>query len=498
MTKTVCGLDIGTTRCKAAILDQNGNVVSSASSEYTVLVPQPGYAEQNVESVWKAVLSCLAKAVEAIPFQYTPPEAIGLSVQGEAVIPVGSNGEPLRDAILGMDTRTERENKLIKQRFGENWIYKHTGQPIHTVNSLPKILWIKRNEPRIWKKTKRFMLYEDYIGFLLTHNWASSISHCLASRTQLYDLHKATWSSVILKWLGAKPEQFSEPQPTGHILGHVQDEVARKIGLTNGTLVVLGGHDQACAALGAGIINKGDVLISTGTAEVLLVASDKPLLDMRLAKANISCYFHVLPNLYLNMALNHCGGITLQWLREVLAPGIPYDSLLADLPEDPTGLLFYPYLSGSGSPWPNTSAKGMVWGMTFTTGKREVIKALLEGLCFELKANIELLSKIGLAIKEPIKVVGGGAKSLVWNQIKSNILNSSVQLLKHTDTAPIGAALIAGQARGIFSSITDLIEKINPVSHILEPDIQKVDKYLTVWKLYKKLRKKVYTKSVKL
>jgi xylulokinase len=492
MLRTVCGLDIGTTRCKAVVVDENGNLISFASSEYAVLMPEPGYAEQDVADVWEAVISCLAKVVDTIPRGFTAPEAIGLSVQGEAVIPISSDGTPLRNAILGMDTRTHKENELIKRRFGEKWIYKHTGQPIHTVNSLPKILWIKRNEYDIWRKTHKFMLYEDYIGFMLTHNWTTSISHCLASRTQLYDLHQASWSEAILRWLNTKPERFSEPKPTGHVVGYVRDEIARKVGIDNKPLVVLGGHDQACAALGAAIVNPGDVLISTGTAEVLLLVSDKPVLDMRLAKANISCYFHVLPNLYLNMALNHCGGITLQWLRNIIAPDMPYEAMLADLPANPTGLLFYPYLSGSGSPWPTTSAKGMIWGLTFSTHKKDLTKALLEGLCLELKANIELLSNVGLPVKKPVRVVGGGAKSLEWNQLKANILNLPVQILQYTDTAPLGAAIIAGKATGMFNSITDISARVNNVMQTLHPNAEIVQKYLEYWNLYKQIRRAIY------
>jgi len=183
---SLIGLDIGTTGCKAIVFDVRGCILGQAAREYSVLMPHPQWAEQDAEQVWKLAWETLSEAVGAARAHGDPPVALALSVQGEAVIPVDAEGRVLRPAILGMDTRTGIENEWLAERFGGETLFRRTGMPVHTINTLPKLLWLRRHEPELWAGADQFLLYEDFM--LRRLGGQAAISHCLASRTQMYDL----------------------------------------------------------------------------------------------------------------------------------------------------------------------------------------------------------------------------------------------------------------------------------------------------------------------
>jgi xylulokinase len=204
---SVIGLDIGTTGCKAIVFGSEWEILGRAAREYPVLTPHADWAEQDAEQVWQLAMEALTQAVEGShrrnsaggdPDQARadPPRAMALSVQGEAVIPVDKAGRPLRHAILGMDTRSTAENAWLAETFDPQVLFRRTGMPLHTINPITKLLWLKRNEPAVWASAAQFLLYEDY--FLRRLTGKAVISHCLASRTQMYDLHTGTWAGDVL------------------------------------------------------------------------------------------------------------------------------------------------------------------------------------------------------------------------------------------------------------------------------------------------------------
>jgi len=299
------GLDIGTTGCKAIVFSKDWRILGQGKREYSILTPQTHWAEQDAELVWELAVESLAEAVSQS--KADPPRAMALSVQGEAVIPVDKRGKPLRNAILGMDTRTTEENAWLAETFGTEELFNKTGMPIHTMNTLTKLLWLKKHEPAIWDRSHQFLLYEDYFLRRLTSK--ASISHCLASRTQMYDLQNGCWAADILEKCGINAGRLSELAPrAGGVVGNLNQDIAARIGASSDVLVISGGHDQACAALGSGVIKPGLAMVSTGTAEVFEVAMSSPVLSESLRRGNISVYRHVVPGLYLSMTLNHSGG----------------------------------------------------------------------------------------------------------------------------------------------------------------------------------------------
>jgi len=492
---SLVGLDIGTTGCRAIVFDAGGQILGQAAREYAVLFPAPGRAEQDAEEVWQSAWAALSEALGAAPSRADPPVALALSVQGEAVIPVDGGGRALRPAILGMDTRTGAENAWLAERFGAETLFRRTGMPVHTINTLPKLIWLMHHEPAVWTAAEQFLLYEDFM--LRRLSGQAVISHCLASRTQMYDLARGDWAHDILAACGIKTEQLALLAPDrGGVVGTLRSELCRALQLDGPVLLVSGGHDQACAALGSGVVEPGSAMVSTGTAEVVEVASDTPALDEALREGNISVYRHVVPGLYLAMTLNHSGGLLLRWFRDTLgrwevehAQGLgqdAYDLILEGAPAGPTSLFVLPHFAGSGTPWLDTSSKGAVLGLTFATGHAEIAMAILEGLCFELRVNLDLLRGAGIPIKE-LHAVGGGARSLLWLQLKADICQTPLRVPAVTDAACLGAALLAAVGAGVYADLGTAVAQTVRLSPQVVPRREVVSAYDARYRLYRQV-----------
>ena len=487
---SLIGLDVGTTGCKAIVFGDDGGILGQAAREYPVLTPRPNWAEQDPEEVWDLAWDALSEAVAAAGADV--PVAIALSVQGEAVTPVDAQGGALRPTILGMDARTGPQNEWITERFGAEEIFQQTGMPVHTVNTLPKLLWIQRHEPEIWRSADQFLLYEDF--FLRRLGGRASISHCLASRTQMYDLVGRDWADDLLSACDIDRERLA-PE-VGGVVGTLRKDLAQALDLDGEVLLVSGGHDQACAALGSGVIQAGLAMDSTGTAEVVEVAMDTPVLSEALRHGDISIYRHVVPGLYVAMTLNHSGGLLLRWFRDTLSQAAvdraeamdrdPYDIILADVPEGPTGLLVMPHFAGKGTPGFDITSRGAIVGLTFAITHADIAKAVLEGLTFELRANVDLLKEAGIKIKE-LHVVGGGARSDVWLQLKADICGVPLRVPRVTEAACLGAALLAGVGAGIYEDVDAAVDRAVRLERRIEPASEAVRAYDDLYQIYQQL-----------
>ena len=488
---SLIGLDIGTTGCKAILFDQEGRILSQAAREYAILTPRPGWAEQDAEHVWNLAWEALKEAVAGN--SAGPPQAMALSVQGEAVIPVDTDGHALRHAILGMDTRTGQENKWLAEQFGSETLFARTGMPVHTINTLPKLLWLQRHEPQLWSRAHQLLLYEDF--FLRRLSGQATISHCLASRTQMYDLAAGTWAHDILDRCGMCPSRLAQLAGRGEV-GVLRGDLAAELGLKDDLLLAGGGHDQACAALGSGVIRDGLAMVSTGTAEVVEVAMRSPVLGDNLRNGGISVYRHVVPGLYLAMTLNHSGGLLLRWFRDTFCrPEVEqarqtgndaYDLMLASVPTGPTDLMVLPHFAGSGTPALDTASKGAILGLTFATDRATLAKAILEGLTFELRVNLDLLRNSGISIQE-LRAVGGGARSPLWLQLKADICRTPLRVPEVTEAACLGAAMLAGVACGVYPDVEAAVSRTVHSGRHVTPDDESATAYEDRFKIYTRL-----------
>jgi xylulokinase len=366
--------------------------------------------------------------------------------------------------------------------------------PVLTVNTLPKLLWLKRHEPHLWAQARRFVLYEDFLIQKMTGQ--AVISRCLASRTQLYDIREDRWSVEILEALELDPERLANVQPSGTAVGPMRSDLAESLGLARPPLVVTGGHDQACGALGVGLVRPGLAMVSTGTAEVVEVALGSPVLNEPLYQGNISVYAHTVGGLYLSMTLNHSGGLLLRWFRDTLgqeemreahsAGHDAYDLLLQDASLEPTSLLLLPHFAGSGTPTFDTASKGAILGLTFATGKTDLAKAVLEGLTYELRVNLDVLRDGGVAIDQ-LRAIGGGARSDLWLQLKADVTGIPVVTPRITEAAGWGAALLAGMGAGHFPSAAQAAEERLHLARRFDPDPERGARYNEQYTLYREV-----------
>jgi xylulokinase len=279
----------------------------------------------------------------------------------------------------------------------------------------------------------------------------------------------------------------------GGVVGWLRRDLAETLGLNREMLLVSGGHDQACAALGSGVVKPGQAMVSTGTAEVVEVAMATPTLNDTLRQGNVSVYRHVAPGLYLAMTLNHSGGLLLRWFRDTCCAAEcemakatgrdPYDLILADAPDGPTGVFVLPHFAGSGTPWFDTSSKGAFLGLTFAANRATLAKAILEGLTFELRANLDLLKEGGVAIRE-LHAVGGGARSALWLQLKADVCGVPLRVPEVTEAACLGAALLAGVGAGVYPDLHRAVQQTVRFKGRFEPKPGNASAYEGRYKVY--------------
>jgi len=488
----VLGIDVGTTCCKALIMSLDGEIKGYDIEEYDVLCPKSGLAEQDPESVWSCVVKVVSRSVNRSGIKDI--KVASISVQGDAVIPIDISGKVLHNAILGMDLRSVAQADECKIIFGDRWLFNKTGMRPHPLNSLAKILWFKENVPHIYLKTHKFMTYADFILYKLGAD--PTIDFTMASRTMAFDLYKREWSKEILKTLDIDTELLSEAVPTGTIAGKINQKVAEIMGICSDMLLVTGGHDQACAAIGAGIIKEKTALDSMGTAQVLSTAFKKPILNDVMFTSFYPCYYHAINDMFLTFSLNHTGGILLKWYKDNFAHyeveesiklkiGV-YENIISKTKATPSPLMVLPHFNGSGTPNCDLESKGAIIGLTMSSDRHDIVKAIMECLTYEMKINIETMKKAGLRLDE-LRAVGGGAKSDCWLQVKADITNCVVSTLKIREAACLGAAIIAATAKGGYKSIEQGVEQVVKIDTSFYPEAKNNSIYETKYMIYKEL-----------
>ena len=491
MKKALLGIDVGTTGAKASIFDLSGNLLGYGFKEYGVKCERQGWAEQDAEEVWKATKQVIKTACKNVGESVT---AISISVQGDAVIPIDESKNAIGTAHLGMDYRGLSQTEKCKKMADEREIYNLTGMRPHPMNSIIKIAWIKENQPSLYQKAYKFVTYADFIMAKLGSD-EIVIDYTMASRTMAFDTISKKWANEILRLFGISEDKLAKPTPSGTVVGTINEDLANELGISKSAVLVTGGHDQTCAALGAGVIDSGVALDSHGTAEVLSFCLPKISIDERLFSGYYPYYSHVVKDKYFTFALNHTGGILLKWYAEQFCnfdyltakeKGVSvYDVIMENLPKEISPVMVLPHLNGSGNPVCDLSSKGVIVGLTMNTNRYDIAKAVLESLAFEMRLNIEYLKSSGIEINR-INCVGGGARSDIGVQLKADVLSMPVHTLKIRESACLGASLLAGVAVGEYKSFEQAI-KVVETEKTYYPREEFSKKYDERYKIYKQL-----------
>ena len=444
------GLDVGTTATKAVLFDLEGVMVATSTEAYDLITPRRDWVEQDPEALWQAVVT----AVRSVIAQTGPTDrvvALGQASQGGTTIPVDDEGRPTYHAISWMDGRATAEAAGIASALGSDYVRRTTGWPLGPALPLKHIAWLRAHEPGIFRKTARFLFVNDFITERLTGERMMNPSD--ATMTQLCDIATAAWDGDLLEAAGIAREQLSPILPSGHRVGRVSPDASRLLTLPEEAVVANGAHDQYCAAVGTGVTEPGEVLLSCGTAWVLLAVPAS--LEAGLAGGMaVSC--HAVPGRW--GAIRSLGGVgaSLEWFMTHLwrhnagtARESRYTSLnarAAEVPAGAHGLSFFPLSGGhiNGSAW------GGFVGLTLSHSAEDMARSVMEGIAFELSWAIDEIRDHGIAI-DTLKMVGGAAESPLWPQIVADVTNLPVVLPTERQAAARGAALLAGVGAGLFS-----------------------------------------------
>ena len=485
------GLDVGTTGTKACVFSPEGKLMGYGFEEYDVDCPSPGYAEQDAERVFEAALRVMAAAAAQSGGEIA---AIGLSVQGDAVIALDENDRPIAPVQLGMDYRCADDSRAFADRFGERALFARTGMRPHPLNSICKVRNFARTLPDAQERVKHYVTYADFFLRRLGSD-GYAIDNTMATRTMGVALETMDWDGELIGFAGARREQLSDPVPSGVVVGKLRDSLADQTGIRRGALLVTGGHDQTCAALGAGLVRPDLALDSHGTAEVISTAFTKPRLEDSMFAGGFPCYAHSVAGMYFTFALNHTGGILLKWVVDgfCAADRAPaeaaneslYGYVLNQAADAPSKLLVLPYFNGKGTPGNDLDAKGMIAGLTLSATRHDIARAVVESLCFDMRENLEALRSANIPV-ESLRCVGGGARSPLGLQLKADITGLPVHTLVIREAACLGAAMLAGLAVGEYKDAADAAQIVR-LDRTYEPRAAESSHYAQRYKLYREL-----------
>jgi xylulokinase len=457
------GIDIGTSGTKTLAIDARGAILASASAEYPCAHPRPGWSEQDPALWWDATIKTVKEVLARGSLKPAEVAGIGLSGQMHGSVFLDEQGEVIRPALLWNDQRTAAECAEIEQRAGGRAeLVKLVANPALTGFTAPKILWLRRHEPKNWERVRQILLPKDYIRYRLTGTFATEVSD--ASGTLLLDVAHRRWSKELLAKLEIDPALLPACFESHEVSAKVSGLGASATGLAAGTPVVGGGGDQPAGAVGNGIVRAGVVSATMGTSGVVFAHADQLGYDP-LGRLQRGC--HAVPGAWHVMGVVLAAGGSFQWFRNELgraeieaakARGTDPYFLLTDeaatVGPGAEGLFFLPYLTGERTPHFDPDAKGAWVGLTVRHGRGHLIRSVLEGATYAMRDSLELIREMGVTI-EQIRVSGGGARNPLWRQIQADIYGNDVHTLQSTEGPAFGVALLAQVGTGGFASVPE-------------------------------------------
>ncbi len=461
------GLDVSTTGVKALLVDERGRVVASATVPHASSSPQPLWSEQWPEDWWNGAVAAIRAALAEAGAAAGAVRAVGLTGQMHGMVALDEAGTVLRPAILWNDQRTAAECDEIRALVGRERLIAITGDDALTGFTAPKILWTRRHEPEVYARIRHILLPKDYLRLRLTSEYAMDKAD--GSGALLFDLARRDWSGDILERL-AMPAAWFPPTFEGtEATGAVTAAAAAATGLPAGIPVMAGGGDQAAQAVGVGAVSPGVLAVTLGTSGVIFAPTDSAVIE---PQGRLHAFCHAVPGRWSLMGVMLSAAGSLQWLRDTLAPGVPFDELVreaATAPAGSDGLLFLPYLTGERTPYPDPLARGAWIGLTARHTRAHLTRATLEGVAFGLRDMLGLMREAGLSIPGRARLSGGGARGPLWRGIMASALRLTLDLPTSTEGAAYGAALLAGVGVGVWPDVDAATAAID-VAPGAEPD----------------------------
>ena len=476
------GLDIGTGGTRAVLVDASGKLVASASSEHAAFrSPEPGWAEQDPEDWWRAAQQAIR---EVLTLSGAKVEAVGLTGQMHGAVMLDATGEVLRPSLIWCDQRTDAECDWLHKEIGRERLIELTANPALPNFTLTKLLWVRNHQPEIFARIAHVLCPKDYVRYRLTGTYAMDVQE--ASGTLLLDVAHRRWSSEVARVAGIPEAWLPKLYESPEICAKISSAAAGITGLAAGTPVVAGAGDQGAGAVGMGILEPGSVSATIGTSGVVFAATAAPTRDP-LGRLHTFC--HAVPGRWHVMGVTQAAGLSLRWLRDVIAPGANYDTLTeaaAKVPVGSDGLLWTPYLLGERTPHLDSHARAAFVGLTAGHTQGHLVRAVLEGVAYSLKDTFTLFAELGIPVKD-VRLGGGGARGKLWREIQAAVYGNTSDVLVAEEGAAFGAALLAGVGAKGWLNLDAACAAAIEVAQQIEPERAAVQRYAEGYKAYRRI-----------
>ena len=482
------GMDVGTGGTRAVLVSEQGQLIASASSEHAAFrVEHPGWAEQDPEDWWRAAQEAIRAVLAQVPG--VKVDGVALTGQMHGAVMLDQHGQVLRPSVIWCDTRTQPQCDWLHAQFGSGEdgrrrLIELTANPALPNFTLTKLLWVREHQPEIFSRIAHILCPKDYVRYRLTGAYAMDVQE--ASGTLLLDVAHRRWSTEVARVAGIPeswlPELFESPE----ICARITPEAGRLTGLTAGTPVAAGAGDQGAGAVGMGILDPGSVSATIGTSGVVFAATAAPTKDPH---GRLHTFCHAVPGRWHVMGVTQAAGLSLRWLREILAPCHSYDELTAmaaEIPAGSDGLLWTPYLLGERTPHLDGTATAAFVGITATTTLAHFTRAILEGVAYSLKDTFTLFTELGIPVKD-VRLGGGGGRGPLWREIQANIYGYPCERLTAEEGGAFGAALMAGVGAGAWPDLEAACDAGITVAETVVPAPEWVARYAQGYAGYRRI-----------
>ena len=480
----VLGIDLGTSSLKGLLMNKSGEVVAFAGYDYPLLHPKKGYSEQNPEEWVKACENVFKALSEKVGDFKAELEGIAISGQMHGLVTLDEEENVVRPAILWNDTRTTKQCTEVMEGFGDRLITITKNKALEGF-TLPKILWIQEEERELWAKVAHIMLPKDYLIFRLTGEFATDYSD--AAGTLLLDVAAKKWSDEILAKYNIDGKILPKLYNSIDCVGKIKAEYQKDFGFEKEVKVMGGGADNACAAVGSGIVSNGIGMVSIGTSGVFLSYEDEAHSNY---SGRLHLFNHGIPDAYYSMGVTLAAGHSLNWFKETFAPKESFEELLSDIDKIPAGsdgLLFAPYIVGERTPYADSKVRGSFTRIDTTHTRAHFARAVLEGITFSLRDSMELMSELTAKKFDKILSVGGGSKNKDWLQMQADIFDTEIITLTTEQGPGLGAAMMAAVGTGWFEDLKECAKTFVHYKSGISPVKENVLKYNEAYESYKKV-----------
>lgn len=488
----IIGVDIGTSGTKTVLFDESGKVIASKTIEYPMYQPKNGYAEQDPKDWADATVNTLKAVVSQSGVSKDDIKGIGLSGQMHGLVMLDKDNEVIRNSIIWCDQRTSKEVEEMNAKLGERKLIEITANPALTGWTAAKILWVKNNEPENYEKCRHILLPKDYIRFILTGEYATEVSD--ASGMQLLDVPNRCWSDEILETLEIDKSLLGKVYESCEVTGTLTKKMAELTGLNEGTIVVGGAGDNAAAAVGTGVVEDGKAFTTIGTSGVVFAHTSSISIDA-LGRVHTCCA--AVPGAWHVMGVTQGAGLSLKWFRDNFCGSEKETAKLMGVDEyylmdkeaesvevGSNRLLYLPYLMGERTPHLDPNARGVFFGLSAMHTKKDMLRAVMEGVSYSLRDCIEVFREMKININD-MMACGGGGSSPLWRSMLADLYNCPVKTLASKEGPALGVALLASVGAGIYSSVGEACKQVIEVNKIQEPNEQNVGEYEKYYQLYR-------------